>query len=424
MRFGISALVLLAATGQSPALTPDQGRLLTMQTRASALVAQIPAYTCVETTSRLERLAGGRGVSADVVSVAVAVVNERETYGWPDGERFLDRQLSEMIGSGLVVTGLFGTLVRGLLISKVDDFEFAGEEKLNSETALRYNFQVPASEGPWKIRLGKEAGVAGRQGSLWVDPKNLELRRVEVSPMGLPDNVGLKRLHLIVDFEVMVISERKVLLPAKAWVDAQEQSGRQYRSHVFFNHCRTFGAESTLSSGSDGSTDAGTKSLFQIKALPKGLEILASLQTPVDCANASPGDELEASIEHQVIWKGRQIIAPGARLVGHIRQLRPAPDSDEVAVTIEFDRIEAVGGWVQFYAEMKALGGVPEVPKHKKHPLFEAAPDLTAGKDIGDPEIPGVVTIYLPAAGTIAAGTAMTWKTEDLPSGIVRGSMK
>jgi hypothetical protein len=404
-------------------MTPEQGRLLTLQARASALVAQIPDYTCVETTSRLERMAGGRGVSADVVNVAVAVVNERETYGWPDGERFLDRQLSEMIGSGLVVTGLFGTLVRGLLISKVDDFEFAGEEKLNSETALRYNFRVPASEGPWKIRLGKEAGVAGRLGSLWVDAKNLELRRVEVSPMGLPERVGLKKLQLIIDFEVIAISGHKVLLPAKAWVDAQEQSGRQYRSHVFFNHCRTFGAESTLSSGSDPSTDAGTKSLFQVKALPKGLEILASLKTPVDCATASPGDELEALIVRPVLWKGGQIIAPGARLVGHIRQLRPAPDLDEIAVTVEFDRVEAVGGWVQFYAEMKALGGVPQMPKHKKHPLFEATPDVAGGKDIEDPEIPGVVTFYLPPSAKIAAGTAMTWKTADLPSGISRGSM-
>jgi hypothetical protein len=350
-------------------------------------------------------------------------VNERETYGWPDGERFLDSQLSEMIGSGLVVTGLFGTLVRGLLVSKVEDFEFAGEEKLNSETAFRYNFRVPPSEGPWRIRLGKEAGVAGRQGSLWVDSKTLELRRVEVSPMGLPENVGLKKLHLIIDYEVIAISEHKVLLPAKAWVDAQEQSGRQYRSHVFFNHCRTFGAESTLSAAPEDDSGSEAKSLFQIKVLPKGLEVLATLQTPVDGAAASPAGAIEASVAQSVFWKGRELVTQGARLEGHIRQVRPSPDSDEIAVTMEFDRIETVGGWVQFYAEMKALGGVAAPVKRKKHPLFEAAPDVGGDQDIGNPEIPGVVTIYLPAAApTMPAGTSMTWKTEDLPSGILRGA--
>jgi hypothetical protein len=54
--------------------------------------------------------------------------------------------------------------------------------------------------------------------------------------------------------------------------------------------------------------------------------------------------------------------------------------------------------------------------RHKKgHPLFDAAPDVGGGQGIVDPEIPGVVTIYLPATSAqMSAGTSMAWKTEDL----------
>jgi hypothetical protein len=142
------------------------------------------------------------------------------------------------------------------------------------------------------------------------------------------------------------------------------------------------------------------------------------LKTPVDAAGASPGDTLEAAIAKPVFWKGREVVPQGARLEGHIRQLRPLPDSGECAVTIEFDRILTLAGWVQFYARMTAFGGVPGAPEKKGHPAFEAVPDVRGSQGMVDPEIPGVATIYLPAAiAQMPAGTSMTWRTEDLIPG-------
>src|ERR1035437_10903350 len=101
-----------------------------------------------------------------------------------------------MIPGGLRATGLYGTFVRGLMASKNDNFQFAGEGKLNGESVFRYDFQIPASEGPWNIGVGQEFGTAGERGSFWVEAKNLELRRLEVSAVGIPLNLGLKDLHL------------------------------------------------------------------------------------------------------------------------------------------------------------------------------------------------------------------------------------
>jgi hypothetical protein len=415
MRLTLSALLLIAAAAQSQSLPPDLQRLLTLKDRASVLLANVPDYTCLETVGRVERSAQGRRKSADVIRVAIAVVDGKETYGWPDGERFLDRQLSQMIRSGLTATGLYGPFVRGLMTGKNDDFKFGGEAKLNGEFAFRYDFRIPATEGPWNIRVGHESGTAGEDGSFWAEEKNLDLRRLEVSAAGIPLNVGLRDLHLVIDYEVMEISDRRVLLPAQVWVDALELNGKEHLSHVFFNHCRAFGADSKISFAAGEQTGSRPKSPSKSFDLPIGLEITATLKTPVDAAAASPGDTLEAAIAKPVFWKGKEIVPQGARLEGHIRQLRPLLDSGECAVTIEFDRIQTLDGWVQFYARMTAFGGVPGAPNKKGHPAFEAAPDVRGSQGMVDPEIPGVATIYLPAAtAQMPAGTSMTWRTEDL----------
>src|ERR1700728_1091561 len=119
MRLAFFGPLLTAAVARSQSLPPDAERLLTLQDRASALLANIPNYTCLETIGRVQR--SDYRHHADVIRVAVAVVDQKETYGWPGGEHFLDRELSQMIRSGLTATGLYGTFARGLMIRKQDD---------------------------------------------------------------------------------------------------------------------------------------------------------------------------------------------------------------------------------------------------------------------------------------------------------------
>jgi hypothetical protein len=78
MRLTFSALLLVAAAAHSQTLPPDVERLLTLKDRVSGLLAKIPDYTCLETVGRVERNAQGRQKSADVIRVAVAVVNRKE----------------------------------------------------------------------------------------------------------------------------------------------------------------------------------------------------------------------------------------------------------------------------------------------------------------------------------------------------------
>src|ERR1700722_17415864 len=132
MRLAFSGLLVIAAVARSQSLPPEIERLITLKDRASALLANIPDYTCLETVGRIER--GDAGRSSDVIRVVVAVVHQKETYGSTAGEHFLDRELLAMIRSAITATGLYRTCARGLMIRKNDDFQFAGEGKLNGES--------------------------------------------------------------------------------------------------------------------------------------------------------------------------------------------------------------------------------------------------------------------------------------------------
>lgn len=416
-----SVLALLAAAAQAQAVLPEVERLLSIKEQASSLVANIPDYTCLETVSRVSLHPNSRDNSADVIGVAVGVVDRKEIYGWPDGGRFLDQQLGDMIGSGMNTTGLYGTLLRGLIYARTEDFRFVAKTELSGESAFRYDFRIAPSEGPWKIRVGKQSGTAGERGSLWAAEKNLTLRRLEVSADGIPAGMPLKKLHLIIDYEAMMISGRRVLLPAKAWVEALQQDGRKNLSHVFFNHCRAFEAESKLSGTSDAPDGAPPPSV----RLPKGLDISTILRSSINGADVSPGDAVLAEIARPVVWKGQELIPQGARLEGHVRQIQPLPELRQAALTLEFDRIQTSTGWLQFYGRPTSLRGVTASGKTKGHPAFEAVPDVSGARDVIDPEIPGIVTIYLPATSAqLPAGAAMTWRIEDLGTGLAHGSPK
>lgn len=77
----------------------------------------------------------------------------------------------------------------------------------------------------------------------------------------------------------------------------------------------------------------------------------------------------------------------------------------------------------KFYAKMTAWGGVAGTRKKKGHAAFEAVPDVSGSREMIDPEIPGVSTIYEPAASAqMPAGTSMTWRTEGLVPNTDRAS--
>ncbi len=363
-----------------------------LQERNAPLLVKTPAYTCLETISRRQADTRGRIQDADLMRVDIAVSDGNEIYGYADGKRFSNERLADMLGYTFSTTGLFSSIARALIAGNDEDIVFAGKETPDGESVLRYNFRVLPGHGGWSIDHGKESGTAGERGWFLVDSANLMLRSVVVYAVDIPRSLKLKELDATIDYEPETIAGNRVLLPYVARVHVQEASGKERDSRMFFNHCRAFTSEATLSFGADNTRVQNDNPSGRLE-LPPGLNITVALSGPLNPANS---DVVMASVMSPVFSRGREIIAQGAALEGHIHA-----DSGENSVTIELDRVRTRDGWVPFYARLIS----PATANSAR----------AEGKNAADPEIPGVARIKV--SGTPAelpAGMQMIWKTESL----------
>ncbi|HUO28787.1 MAG TPA: hypothetical protein VMU80_06205, partial [Bryobacteraceae bacterium] len=133
--------------------------------------------------------------------------------------------------------------------------------------------------------------------------------------------------------------------------------------------------------------------------LPPDLNIKVALVSPVSLQSAAENDLLTASVVTPVSLRGRQIIASGALVEGHVRPCRGEP-----AVMIELDRVQTLYGWEPFYAHLASVASA------------QASMDSSsASRKTSGPQVPGVAKIvFATPSAELAAGTLMLWKTEPL----------
>jgi hypothetical protein len=167
---------------------------------------------------------------------------------------------------------------------------------------------------------------------------------------------------------------------------------------MFFDHCRSFAAESTVSFGVENSQDQ-SKHPAKSRELPLDLEIAVSLVSPVSVRTAKGNDVLTATVATPVSLRGHEIIAAGAAIEGHVRPCR-----GESAVIIELDRVQTRNGWEPFYARLVAVDSTQAGVQSNGNSSKKS-----------DPDIPGVAKIFFATrSAELAAGTRMLWQTEPL----------
>jgi len=369
-----------------------------LRERNAPLLWKTPDYTCLESITRTRVDTRGRPRDADLFRVEIGISNDREIYGYAGGKRFSTEGLSAMLGNSFSTTGVFSSLARALIAEKGTTIAFAGPEVLDGEAVYRYDFHSIPGEARWSIQYGKSSARAGEEGCFFVDKARLTLRRVQVRAVQIPADLKLKELDAVIDYQPETVGARSVLLPYEARVHVEEGSGVQRLSRMFFDHCRSFAAESTVSFGADNSHDESTHPA-KGPELPPDLEIAVSLASPVSVTTATGSDVLTARVAAAVSLRGHEIIAAGAAIEGHVRPCR-----GESAVIIELDRVQTRHGWEPFYARLVSVAST------------QAGVQSNAGSlKKSNPEIPGVAKIvFATQSAELAAGTRMLWQTEPL----------
>ncbi len=390
-RASAQAMDLVTSPGEGPPASA-------LRERNAPLLLKTPDYTCLESITRTRIDARGKPQDADLFRVEIGISNDREIYGDAGGKRFSSEGLAVMLGNSFSTTGMFSSLARALIAGNGTTIAFGGPEVLDGDAVYRYDFRSLPGEAHWSIQYGKSSARAGEEGRFFVDRTDLTLRRVEVRAVQIPGDLKLKELDALIDYQPETMGDRSVLLPFEARVHVEEGSGIQRLSRMFFNHCRGFAAESTVSFGGDSSQDQNRRPA-KSPELPPDLEITVSLASTVSVTTAAGNDVLTARVVAPVSLRGHEIIAAGAPVDGHVRWCR-----GESAVIIELDRVQTRNGWEPFYARLVSVASA------------QAEVQSSGGSSKKfNPEIPGVAKImFATRSAELAAGTRMLWRTAPL----------
>ena len=193
-----AAPVLIAAASYAPAQGADL--LPRIREKMAGILQRQPDYTCTETVERTRQAVGSRERVEDTLRLEVALVDGKEMFAWPGSKQFEDRDLSDLVSTGMFGNGNFAIYARILFLTNLAVFEDRGETQLDGRPAWRYDFRVSRSTGGSRLRVDGREAMVGFHGSFYADPMTLDVRRMEVEAEDIPAELKVLDAETIVDY--------------------------------------------------------------------------------------------------------------------------------------------------------------------------------------------------------------------------------
>ena len=362
-------------------ISPEVLALAEIIRRMRRSVEQMPNYTCLQTIRRVrvgeKKRKRGKGKlrpdgfmehkgalpldSTDTVKIDVAFADGKELYSWPGARRFEDRPLPEIVGFGTVSTGDFAAHARTLFVNRNGQFSYVGEVDFKGRRAIRYDFRVPLFRSGYSITDAGGEATVGYGGSIWADADTKDLLRIEAKVEDVPPSLTMSQVINRLDYETVRIGGKEFQLPKRAHLATYFQTGAENHNWVEFSGCREFGAQSELSFTDTPKELVITTDLDPEEfALPPGVSLRLRLETAINSATSSTGDELRATVTRAVKHQGKVVIPRGAVAVGRLRRLESFSEPrDHFVVAFAFDRVEFGTKWVKLNAVLTDIAAFP-----------------------------------------------------------------
>jgi hypothetical protein len=417
----ICAAVLLPAAlaAQTSGLPPDVLFLSKAMRHIRDGLQSAPNYTCVETIDR-ELLQPPSRVfkRLDLVRLEVAREGHRELFAWPGARRFEDRPVSDFVGGGLIGDGAFGLFADDLFVNNVATTKVKGPEDVDGRALVRVDYSVRPMQPPLTLRTSSGQAQVNFSGSWWVDPKSLDLVRLEVNADDIPALLQVARATIRIEYGAAEV----VILPQRAEIEFVRTSGEVSRDEIEFAHCRKFSGEAELLAEPVNDAAGGSApEPSQTYILPGNLAIELRLQTAIDPKSAGIGDPVTAVVERDVKDKQKVWLPKGSVVRGRIRRLGRGDGYELVGV--EFTEAQIGRDSAEFIARLELVQSVAGVDtSHLKTDLSHATPghavDKTVLEEHFEFENPGVGYFYLTSAPfRLPEGLRMIWRTSAVRHG-------
>ena len=212
----------------------------------------LPNYVCQEMMARYQSESNPpQWQPLDVVSAAVVYENGKEDYrnlainGKPAGKK-----MEELNGSWS--TGEFGTILIDLFSpATAADFRPKGTSRAGGISAKLYDFNVTHEHSHWDIHVGGQGYSPAYRGSVWIDPENARVLRIEMQAYGFPSNFPTDHVESATDYEYVRLGDTKqYLLPVHSEsLSCQRASNECSRNAIDFRNYHKYSGESTIKFG-------------------------------------------------------------------------------------------------------------------------------------------------------------------------------
>ena len=420
---------LLVSTVMAQSFSPEMEAWGRVKTHLRAELDHLPNYTCLETLTRFNRQAPRLGIRQelkplDTVRLEIAFSGHQEWFGSPGDRKFTADTPVGFVGSGMIGNGEFGMTLHNVL--EAGAIQYAGEETQDGRPAVRYDFRI--SGKTLEITILQGTGKVGEAGSFWVDPKSLDLIRLESHAIDIPDDLPLAETGTTVHYARTQIGGSSSLLPQQAEMHMLESNGNEGFDRIEFTHCRAFSVESVISFGADPRDTAVSAAPRKVNAIgpadpvPPFLPVTLLLTTPVTDRDAV-GSLIEAKIAGDVIRKGKVVVPSGSVVRGRIRRLERAPalKSEDFAVGLEFIEVEVNGEPQRFYADFLRTDKNPLIRATLSETVFVRTMGVVQAKaqPVVLPELPGVAAFFIRGRTfELPRGFRMYWRTRGYIHGL------
>jgi hypothetical protein len=236
----------LAVQSQGAEDTEDLFRRI--KARASEHLAQLPNYTCHETIERMMRIRGSFQ-HMDTVELEVAFVGNQELFARPGEDRFGEQPIERMVSGGTIHNGALGSHIDLVFAHDMAEFRYAGAGKKDGHKTIRYDLHVPIERSSFRVRHNGAEGMAGYDGSVWVDADTLDLVRVEFKVNRIPAHIGVHLIEESLRYRKLTIGNSEFFLPDRSELGATDSMGNYSLNMIKLDRCREYGADSVVKFG-------------------------------------------------------------------------------------------------------------------------------------------------------------------------------
>jgi len=300
---------------------------------------RIPNYTCVETVERnyYSPLANNlprachvileqrlhptpdlvlKFRSTDRLRFDVAMLPKGEIFSWVGASHFDDRGIAQLVRSGPMGTGAFGSFLTVVFDQDVKEFAYQRTIEEGGRKLMEYAFDVPAADSHYRVQVDDYWTHTPYSGTFRVDAASGTVVTFAARTGELPEAAGSCMTATALDLSKVHIGTSEFLLTQKARQRFVAPDGREIENTTTFANCREYLGESTVRFETVApGPDPHVKGAEQPRVFSPGLRFQLALEHPIDSTTAAAGDSFEARLVAPLRDSRQRLTVPTGALV-------------------------------------------------------------------------------------------------------------